>query len=134
MRGPQRAPILRALGWRSQVARRRLPSHEFAQDLLGAGALAGVILLGDGARLAAEFQAKEPVLEAVEAVLHFALDGRHVNGRYRGRDRCDGGNRGSRSGRSNRIIDISAMLVTCKQQYRVQNSIIPANSTRTFVP
>ena len=75
-------------GLEQPVARRRLASNQFAQNLFGAGALAGVILFGDGACLAAEFEAEELVLEAVEAVLHFALDGRHVDGRCGGRARC----------------------------------------------
>ena len=58
----------------SQRAQARLTSDEFAQDGFSAGALAGVVLVGDSAGLAAEFKAKKLVFESVESVLNFRFN------------------------------------------------------------
>ncbi len=72
MARPPRAFLARLVERCSHAA--RSAPDQFAQDLFGAVALLGVFFFGDGARLAAQFEAKELVLQAVEALFHFAVD------------------------------------------------------------
>src|SRR5579863_9820510 len=58
-----------------RCSRRRSAANQFPQDLFGAVALAEIVLVGDGAGLAAQFEAEKLVLEAVEALLDLLLDG-----------------------------------------------------------
>ena len=57
------------VGWLTRAS----AADQFAEDLLGAGAFARVIFVGNGAGLAAEFEAEERIFQFVEALLYVLI-------------------------------------------------------------